>query len=341
MVNFENGVNLILGPNAAGKTSLLEAIHLFSAARSFRSNNLNELIAWGEKGFALDLLFEKNGVEQRLSFAFDGEKKLLKHNQTPLGNLGNLLGILPVVTLTPYDIELIIGAPKLRRQFLDLALTQLDPLYFYHLTRYLGAMKRRNLLLKKRAKEDVLLPFNELMSSAATGIHQARQHLLQSLDCGNALTLDYIPSYFDPTLLKKERELGFTLSGPQKDDFTLQLHGKPAKAYASEGQKRYSVMTLKIALYHHIRETCNEAPLLCIDDVGMGFDVNRVKSLASQLKDLGQVLLSSCRPLEGLLPSRQVIVEAGTIQEEPLQASSAPLQAEQPSVDAQTPVTQP
>src|SRR5262245_49393590 len=100
-VFFSPKTNLIWGDNAKGKTNLLEALYLFIGGRSFRTSHLAELIRFGARSFYLELLFEKNGIEQTLKFGFDGEERKILHNATPILTLSSLLGILNGVILSP------------------------------------------------------------------------------------------------------------------------------------------------------------------------------------------------------------------------------------------------
>jgi DNA replication and repair protein RecF len=277
----------------------------------------------------IDVLFEKNEIEQRLSFSYEGDKKVITHNGTPLAHFSGLIGIIQGVTLTPYDIEIIEGPPKTRRHFLDLYLSQTHPLYLHYLNRFHAAMQQRNLLLKKRAKSDFLDPFEQIMSQAAKVLHQHRLQAIGQLSrsgFAEALTLEFHPSVFTNKSLSREYELGYTLSGPHKDDFSILLNGKPAQLYASEGQKRSAAMSLKLAQYEHQKSHLNCEVLLCIDDVAMGFDANRIDDLMRQLKSAHQVFLTSCTLSEKFYPQQVLQIESGRVTKYCLQDTLAPLQ---------------
>ena len=142
-------VNVLYGDNAQGKTSLLEAIHLLMIGRSFRTTQTSELIRQGSEGFYIEAHFIRHGIEQKLRFGNNGQERRLYYNNTECLSLTSLLGVLPGVVITPDD-ELIKGPPYSRRLFLDLQISQTDPLYVHYLARYNKAMRQRNQLLRTR-----------------------------------------------------------------------------------------------------------------------------------------------------------------------------------------------
>lgn len=310
---FQGGVNQILGENGIGKTNLLEAICLLSTGRSFRTAYLEDLIQQGQKSFLVEATFVKDEVEQTLSLSFDGKERLIKHNVTHYKGFMNLLGLLPSIVYSPADLDLIEGAPKCRRRFLNLHIAQSDPLYAHHLSRYAKALVQRNGLLKKRSTKTIEIWENELTKSA--------EYLIQKR--GEALThlsilikeiypelchkqehpkIRYAPSPFTRNL-ERELFLGYTLCGPHKDDFHICLNGSCAKSFASEGQKRTLIASLKLS---ETRRLYN--PLFAIDDFGSHLDDSRQELLLSQLGNLGQVFLTSPEGLRHPLQSLHILI---------------------------------
>src|ERR1700722_9327244 len=148
--DFSPQVNRICGPNAVGKTSLLEAIYFLMAGCSCRNASTFELIKHGADFFHIQACLVKHGVEQWLKIFFSRHKKKILYNETPLPSLSCLLGILKGCVLSPDDADLVKGPPLLRRQFLDMQIAQCDPLYVHYLTRYNQAIQQRNCLLKQK-----------------------------------------------------------------------------------------------------------------------------------------------------------------------------------------------
>lgn len=318
---FSEGINYIYGPNAQGKTTILEAIHCLITGRSFRTSHHEQLIREGEKSYYLEAHFVKNQVPQTLSLSYDGAKKKVLYNETALQNLSSLFGILRGVTLLPEDEMIIKGSPTHRRLYCDLNLAQLTPLYINHLSRYLLALKQRNTLLKEK-KEEHLGLFEKQMALSASYLTSMRQEFIQTLnktveklhyflsEQKELLELFYIGEnkeefsreelerYFIEQFAKERKRallFGHTTLGPHRDDLQIFLSKKEAKSFASEGQKRVAIATLRLAQWLYLKEKGEETPLLCIDDIGLALDEVRTQLLYQYIKDLGQIFLTSCR----------------------------------------------
>ena len=314
---FKQGLNWIVGPNASGKTTVLEALYVLMTGRSFRTAQLAELIRHGCDYFYIEASFTKYGLEHTVRFSYDGQERKIFHNQTSIPSSTSLLGLLKGVVITPDDAALVKGAPALRRHFLDLQIAQVDPLYVHHLTRYLRALQQRNALLRLKQGAGIETWEHELAVSAAY-ITQHRYQAAQDLSqLGEKMHLhlaeELIPfslSYRSsaPTqaeLLKehyldqlkrhrkREMELGFTLAGPHKDDLLIHLDQKEVRHYGSEGQQRTCVAALKLAEWEQVNKGGDGLPLMLVDDVGVSLDATRRKRLLSHLEGLGQVFLTA------------------------------------------------
>jgi len=320
-IAFSPKLNYIYGENAQGKTNLLEAIHLLLTGRSFRTHHNCDLIRFGTPAFYLEAHFEKNGVEQQLKINFDGEGRTVIHNATPLPSLSALLGILNGVIISPEDHELVKGGPAARRQFLDLQIACESPLYLHHLSRYARAMKQRNVLLRRHKLETIEI-WEEQMAESATYLTLKRHETIGQLEKEEALkrhvdslTLSYqttapvkrdaetIKTYFLKQYEKcrpREVDQGSTQTGPHRDDLMIYVHGHEARFFASEGQTRSCVTSLRLAQWARLKNTTEETPILCVDDVGISLDANRENSLYEQLGSLGQVFITSPRKLQEL-----------------------------------------
>ncbi len=314
---FSPGINLIEGPNAQGKTTILEAIHLMICGSSFRSNSLGELIREGEKAFYLEAVFEKHGIEQTLKFSYNGRQKSIKCNHTICRTTAELLGILQGTLMLPDDIQLVKGPPKWRRQFLDLQLAQIDPLYVHHLTRYHRSMRQRNALLKKKSIASIEIFEEEMSRSAAYLIHKRHEAVnAVAAECQEgqkalsegveSLVIQYQPRYRTQVELLEQMQkmrprdlkFGSSLTGPHRDDLLFVLNGQPAHAYASEGQKKTLAAALRFAEWHNLKRCSESDPLMLIDDVGVSLDKNRRTKLMSRLVSMRQVFVTSTEPLE-------------------------------------------
>lgn len=315
--SFKEGLNWIVGPNASGKTTILEALYVLMTGRSFRTTQLGELIRHGCDFFYLEASFIKYGLEQVLKFSFNGIERKIIHNQTVLPSSVSLLGLLKGVVMTPDDVSLVKGQPALRRQFLDVQIAQCDPLYVHHLTRYNRAVQQRNALLRLKKKEGIELWEHELALSssyltekrysAAADLQELGQKIHDSL-AGEPFpfSLSYKSSappakellreHFLHQLNRnrqREMELGFTITGPHKDDLLIHLSQKEVRHFGSEGQQRTCVAALKLAEWERVKRAEDGVPLMMVDDAGISLDPSRRKTLLMHLESLGQVFLTT------------------------------------------------
>lgn len=320
--HFSPGLNVVRGPNAQGKTSLLEAIYFLITGRSFRTSQTKDLIRNGADYFYLEASFVKHGVEQKLRIYYSPTEKRVTYNSTACPSLSSVLGILQGVVIHPDDSAIVKGAPTVRRHLLDIQLAQTDPLYIHHLTRYERAMKQRNHLLRARSHA-AIDSWEYEMSNAAAFIVQQRSIAVDALHlrgqehyrtiCGGteALKLCYKANgagdhpLNDLNMLRelyrsqyrrhrvREMDLGATLTGPHKDDVVIALNENDARAFASEGQQRSCVAALRLAEWSRLNSVSNEHPLMLIDDLGMSLDATRRKHLIGHFENLKQVFVST------------------------------------------------
>ncbi len=318
-LEFNPSLNVICGPNAQGKTTLLEAIHYLMFGRSFRPGLHPEMIKLGSHYFYIESIFSKHQVDQKLRLTQETKDRKIFHNSTLLPSISHLLGLIQGIVMTPDDINLIKGSPLMRRQFLDTQLAQIDPLYVHYLTRFVKGMRQRNQLLREK-QTDTLGCWEDEMAQAASYIIKQRRTLVEKLQANSqgfyhyltgekeSIQLNYMSSasecktadeikIFHLNAYKKNRQremlIGHTLIGPHKDDIRILIGGKDSRFYASEGQQRSCVAALHIGKWHHLKENCNETPLFMIDDVCMSLDNQRRSRLLEQLESLGQVFLTT------------------------------------------------
>ncbi len=308
-VDFGQKINLISGKNAQGKTNLLEALLLLSTGRSFRTQHLSELILEGASFFFIEAKILQNGIEQTLRLSFDGQSRKAEHNATRHPSFQPLLGVLPSTLFAPQDLDLIMGSPAYRRRFLNLHLAQSDPLYVHHLLRFWRALKQRNSLLKHTAADGIEVFEQEMVHSAAylckkrsallIDLNEALQTACQ-LFSAEELQLRYFPSQSQEDYLaqlkknrSRERQLGMTLTGPHRDDFLMLLEKKPARLYASEGQKRTAIAALRLAEWQRLAHQVEMTPFFGVDDFEMHLDADRQKLFKNALDDLGQVFITT------------------------------------------------
>lgn len=318
-LEFNPSLNLICGPNAQGKTSLLEALHYLMIGRSFRPARNLDLIHQGSSFFYVEALFCKHGVDQTLRIRVDANERKMVHNSSQLPAASNLLGLISGVVMTPDDVSLVKGSPPLRRQFLDLLIAQTDPLYVHYIARYGKAMRHRNQLLRQKKTASIDIWEHEMAQAAAYVVMQRRlgTEALQ-LHCqafythltneAELLTLEYRTAasqcrdeheikafhlqHFQKNRMR-EMTLGMTLTGPHKDDLWIGIGGRDVRFFASEGQQRSCVAALHLGEWQRLKEASTVTPLFMIDDVGISLDEKRKERLLGHLASLGQVFLTT------------------------------------------------
>lgn len=327
-VALSPGLNVFFGDNAQGRTNLLEAIYLIATGQSFRTQSLTELIRAGETFFFLEGEIIRDGVAQTIKLSFDGQHRRLQLGANQYPSFHPLLGILPSVLYTPYDIELISGSPAERRRFLNLHLAQSDPLYVHHFTRFWRSMKQRGCLLRSK-NQDGIECWEAEMASSAEYIAKARQEMVEELkeplqERGKKLTsekeehelhlhLSQSKTYLNQLQKNRmrEMELGLTLTGPHRDDLSLLIDGKAARLFASEGQKKTAIAALRLAEWKRLCKRTGSSALMGIDDLDLHLDDARQKRLRDCLGELGQVFITTPRP--PLEQGYSIYIQNGTV----------------------------
>ena len=313
-VEFHPRGNLILGKNAQGKSNLLEAIYFLITGQSFRTSRISDLIQQDQENFFLESSFTKSSLPQSLKVFYQIDKKVVSCNETKSPYLTSLLGGIQGILISPEDEQLIKGSPQGRRKFLDIMLSQIDPLYVRYLFRYYRAMKQRNVLLKDR-NFSLITSFENQMAQSGAYISSKREILVNYLlpycqqyheqlsTSSEKFTLTYKPSLNmeDRDLetkqqclieafskdRKKEALFGSTLKGPHKDELVFTIDGQQAKYFSSQGQKRCCLASLRLAQWHHLKDQVEETPILLIDDFGTSLDPARSERLFSIIKESG------------------------------------------------------
>lgn len=302
---FSPRYNLLVGPNGAGKTNVLEAIFLLATARSHRASRDQELVQWGADLFRVQADIVKTHTTMRLELAYARDRrKQLRINGQPEAKISNLIGRLNVVLFAPEDLQLIKGAPALRRRFLDIELAQVSPAYFHHLQQYQRTLMQRNAALRKGAVASVLGVFDEPLIEHGCELIRRRAEAVAALEPLAAahheqisngqetLALTYMSTLYERggqppadlpdrfrQLLAERRHVeemrGTTVVGPHRDDLLVSLNGRDARQFASQGQQRSAVLSLKLAELAFVAAHAGEPPILLLDDVTSELDADR------------------------------------------------------------------
>lgn len=310
------GINLLVGENASGKTSLLEAIYLLSLVRSFRSKKLNNLISHSAKQFtvfaqikAAENTVYSLGIQRNQQ---DTETEILFRGQKPAG-VAELTATLPVQLINPDAFRLLEGSPKERRQFLDWGVFHVEPSFIHCWKRFQRALKQRNSLLRRGRIDPLEMQLWE-QELAVNGeqITAFRQDYLARLKPLFANLLDRFLEAQDFTLnfqrgwdknlglaefllasRIKDKEQGFTQAGPQRADIRVTINGYTAMDILSRGQQKLVVSALKLAQGALLSEVRNKQCVYLIDDLPAELDRQHRKVFCEVLEQQsGQVFIT-------------------------------------------------
>jgi DNA replication and repair protein RecF len=291
--DFMPGFHLLLGDNAQGKTNILEAIYLMATLRSFRGVGGAQMIRHGAKGyFAGGNVVGQGGHEIKMYWSAR-ERKLALDGQ-PVKKLADYFGTLRTVVFCTEDLQLVKGAARARRRFVDLLLAQTRPGYLPLLQRYMHSVRARNALLKHRHMDEAALEsFSLELVKLGNEIIHARRELVPKFSPlarlayrrishdAEELRIAYAPSVKNDFAVElaqsraRERTFRATLVGPHRDDLLFLQNEKSAAQFGSEGQKRTLAIALKMAQAEYLAGILGSAPILLIDDVMGELDLKR------------------------------------------------------------------
>lgn len=325
---------LLWGENGAGKTNLLEAIHLLSVGRSHRTQNDRELVTIGCEALWVRGAGASDGegrVEVEVGLRA-GEPKRARVNGKEEGRLSAIVGRIGAVLVAPEDIEIVRGAPERRRRFLDQLLCQARRAHLGTLQSFAKALRQRNRALRDaregRAPAGLAAAWDAPLVEWGARVRAARSALVARIAAladglyrevsgrDEAVRVAYPAGEEDlAAAVARERDAearrGTTLAGPHRDDVVVTLDGKDLRAYGSRGQQRAAAFALRLASAAIFREERGEAPVLLLDDVFAELDAGRADRLAAMLAGSGQIFAAATR-LEELagrfpgVPARRV-----------------------------------
>lgn len=309
----EPGLNIIHGDNAQGKTSLLEALLYACTARSHRTLHERELTRHGEEGFSITARAERRDRVVDLEAHYWQKAKRFKINGVPQTRISDILGRINTVFFSPEDVGLIKGSATIRRRFLDMELSQINPRYLAALQQYRQALKQRNSLLKQFRPDPTLLevwdaqlvpPGEILMEERAkfvTELSLQATDAYERIAAAEGLTLGYAPDLDGQEdfsgLLARTRDTDIrrkqTTRGPHRDDIDIQIAGKSARVFGSQGQQKSAALALKLAEIALIHGQTGEYPILMLDEVLAELDAHRAQHLFESLADKVQCLVTT------------------------------------------------
>ena len=320
-----NGLNILHGNNAQGKTNWLEAIYMLAHAKSFRTHHLNETVKFGETDAAVrGVVTTGNDLKRELQVNLNGTTKQTLINGKR-ESISRYAAHLYAVCFTADELEVIRGGPEARRNFLDRGATSLHPPYAQTLADYNKVIKQKKRLLQQAAEdrlsvEDVsvqLQPWNEQLINLANQIHRARMRyvdlLNEALDHNlfhDEITIRYVSSLEGKGDLADYRALitsrlqirmqaevfsGACLIGPHRDDLLVLFSGHDIRSFGSSGQQRSALITLDLAAISVYYFRHQSYPIFLIDDVDAELDGNRINRLLEYLDGRTQTFITTSK----------------------------------------------
>lgn len=324
--NFGSNKILIIGKNAQGKTNILESIYLMSTLKSPRTVNNVELIKFGENSFEVLLSIIKSDTDVDLFYSYDCEKnKKIKINGVK-SKPKDFKQVLKTVLFSTNDLLLLRGNPQDRRDWLDIAISQIYPAYDDRLSKYDKIRVQKNNFLKDALKtgtfnETLLDVYNEQLIITGSNIIYLRKKFIKEIekiakekhlnisetenlsieyDCSfldkDDVEIDDIAKKFNIALSERkleEQRRGQSCVGPHRDDIMFYINGKEAVKYASQGQQRTVVLALKLSELDIITQKTGDEPILLLDDVLAELDDVRQNYLLKAINGKTQTIITS------------------------------------------------
>jgi DNA replication and repair protein RecF len=315
------GLTVLHGPNAQGKTNLLEAVHLISTTRLLRGSRESDAIREGAAFARVEATLAETSTEIALTIEA-GRRKIAQLNRQSLPRAADVIGRLPSLCVSQADMAIVRGEPSDRRLFLDLELSQLYPAYLNDLAHYKRALEQRNALLRRAQEHGVSAaefePWEAAMAGHGSALRAQRRAYIEAVaeparevhaqfGGGERFRIAYetkddaveAPALRAALAEGRPREIarGSSLFGPHRDDLVLFVENRDARGFGSQGQQRTAVLAVKLAAHEFQSQTRGVPPLLLLDDMLSDLDETRRGQLVEWvLRRAGQALLTCTEP---------------------------------------------
>ena len=328
-MDFDEHVNLIIGPNAQGKTNLIEGICLTSIGRSFRTHHDADMIRFGEEEAYVKVECSKELIDTKVEVTINRRlKKSIRKDGNIIRRTSEILDNIIIVSFSPEDLRIVKDEPEKRRRFIDSELAQIKPSYYRILSDYKKTLLQRNTYLKEESVDKAILAvWDEQLIRLGSEMMRLRKEFIDKINVFSGdihgritggkeeLTIGYDPNvpYKEG---KEEREALFreemakslendlrlrtTTRGPHKDDMQFFIGGVNVRNFGSQGQQRTCALSLKLAELDFIREETGEEAILLLDDVMSELDEERRAYLVMSLSE-NQMFITGTDIDEGIL----------------------------------------
>lgn len=332
-IEVHPSLNVLVGDNANGKTNIIESIFCLALGKSYRTKSDNECIMFGEEAAAMSCVLEKNDKMLDIMLGINNKGKSAKIAGLKKTKLTDFVGELNVVLFSPEDLQIIKGSPSLRREFINREFYQFSRIYHKYYLLYQHLLKQRNSYLKdmrKNPKDEFSLAYLETITSQLVKIAMyitkeralfiknlsklAQKNMLNISNHKEDLELKYKSSILDmlninsvedkdfneENIIKKIMDKsyddimrGSTRIGPHQDDLEFFINKLDAKMYASQGQQRSIVLSLKLSEIDYLKSKTGSYPILLLDDVLSELDRNRQLKLLDAINENVQTFITT------------------------------------------------
>lgn len=315
-MDFSPNINIIIGRNAAGKTSLVESIYCLGFTKSYKTSNDKEVINKNNDYCIVKGEFENGESHDNVMLSISNEGKRIKKNNIQYKKFSEYLGYCNVIMFCPEDLELIKGSPALKRKFLDVNVGQISKKYLNSLISYKKILKQRNELLKNyhdgvKYNKDLLLIITEKLIEEAKIVIDERNNFINNL---NPYILDksakisnqneYIKIKYAPNCSKDDLYNEFikklnqdivaktTTIGPHRDDFVVYINDYNSAIYGSQGQQRTAALSIMLGLADLYKTKTNKL-IIILDDVFSELDIQRQNEILNLLNLSNQIFITT------------------------------------------------
>ncbi|MDF2610991.1 MAG: recF [Lachnospiraceae bacterium] len=325
-IDFKDGINILYGDNAQGKTNILEAIYLSGTTKSHKGSKDREIIKLDREESHVRVMIERNHVAHKIDMHLKKNKpKGVAIDGIPIKKSSELFGIINIVFFSPEDLNIIKNGPSERRRFIDLELCQLDKVYLHNLSNYNKIVSQRNNLLKQisfnknlldtlsiwdiqlieygiqviKRRSSFIRQINEIVYEIHSKLSGKKEELL--IEYEPNVTVDEFAGKLKNSL-ERDLSLKMTNIGPHRDDISFLNKSIDIKKYGSQGQQRTAALSLKLAEIEIVKKLTGDKPILLLDDVLSELDRNRQNYLLNSIHDIQTII--TCTGLEEFISNR-------------------------------------
>lgn len=326
-LQLNENMNIFIGDNAQGKTNIIESIIYLAITKSYRVINETDLIKFDKNKTIIKGKIIDNDIIKKLEISIEKSNKILSINDTIIKKNSNYISNLIVISFTPNDLEIIKNSPSIRRNLLNIQISQLSNLYLNTLNEYNKILKTRNeylkiLLTNSLADKKYFDIITDKLIEKAIIIYKMRKEYIDLVNKNisniydniyqnnSELYVNYEPNiefeHFDDLYIrnkminifknnyKKELNNGMTLFGPHRDDFSFILDNNNLKFYGSQGQQKVSILAFKLAEISIFEKKLNKKPVLLFDDIFSELDIKKRNRLLKYVqKDIQTIITTT------------------------------------------------